>query len=165
MTALGDVLVSILSPHYSDDDITQLFLPDPYPTPPPPIPPLSARNTTEPLFLPESKSPTPPPLASSAPPSAPPRKRKTRDLVTLPEDPPLPGSLAAELLADAAHHAGDRERETRQLDELIKNNTDPDGRGRHASAKEKRAASSAPGELLVSCFFYRFPHLVIFASR
>ena len=149
VTALGDVLVSILSPHYSDDDITQLFLSEPYPTPLPPVPPLSARTTTKPLFLPDSESATPPPLASSAPPSALPRQRKTRDLVTLPEDPPPPGSLAAELLADASHHAADREREARQLDELIKNNTDPDGRGRHASAKEKRAATSAAGEFLV----------------
>ena len=65
-------------------------------------------------------------------------------------DSPPPGSLAAELIADAAHKATDKEREAAQLDELIKNNTDPSGRGRHASAKEKKAAQASNGKLPVT---------------
>ena len=33
---LGDTLVAFLTPHYSADDVTRLFLPEPYPTPLPP---------------------------------------------------------------------------------------------------------------------------------
>ena len=60
----------------------------------------------------------------------------------LPDSPP-PGSLAAEMRADAAHKATAKEREAAQLDELIRNNTDPDGRSRHVSTKDKKAAQAS----------------------
>ena len=75
--------------------------------------------------------------------------------MTLPDSPP-PGSLAAELIADAAHKATAKEREAAQLDELIRTNTDPTGRGRHASAKEKKAAQASTGKSPLfpsSCLF------------
>ena len=145
MTKLGDSLVPLLSPHYPADEITRLFLPETYPTPLLPVPP-PPRNDT--LFLPNFKLTDPPLLAGPAPPSGPakpPRSRKPQDLVTLPDSPP-PGSLAAELIADAEHKATAKEREAVQLDELIKNNTDPTGQSRHASAKEKKAAQASNGK-------------------
>ena len=149
MTKLGDSLVPLLSPHYPADEITRLFLPETYPTPLLPVPP---PPTTDPLFLPDFTLIDPPLLAgpaSSSFPVKPPRSRKPQDLVVLPDSPP-PGSLAAELIADAAHKATDKEREAARLDEFIKNNTDPTGRGRHASAKEKKAAQASNGNF--SCY-------------
>ena len=135
---LGDTLVAFLTPHYSADDVTRLFLPEPYPTPLPPLPVRNDPPPTEPLFLPHTPTPDPP-------------------LQTLQEtshrtpERPAPGSLAAELAAEAAFQASSKDREAEQLDELIRNNTDPSGRGRHAS-KDKTAPKSSSGESLVSSF-------------
>ena len=80
-----------------------------------------------------------PPLESSA------RQTRQTTLVQLPPspEPPAPGSLAAELAADAVHKASKKEREVQRLADFVKNNTDPSGRGRHATAKEKRSSHSA----------------------
>ena len=146
MIALGDSLVPILAPHYSDDDITRLFAPEPYPTPLLPMPPPPPCQNTEPLFLPERDSVEPPAPSVSMPPlDSPARQARRTPLVQLPPspDPPAPGSLAAELAADATHKASEKEREAQQLADFVKNNTDPSGRGRHATAKEKRSSHSA----------------------
>ena len=108
-------------------------------------PPLHCQNT-EPLFLPERDSVEPPAPSISMPPlesSA--RQTRRTPLVQLPPspDPPAPGSLAAEFAADAAHQASEKERESQQLADFIKNHTDPSGRGRHATAKEKRSSHTA----------------------
>ena len=110
MVALGDSLVPLLAPHYSDDDITRLFALEPYPTPLLPMPPPPARQNTEPLFLPERDSVEPPTPSVSMPPlysSQPARQTRRTPLVQLPPspDPPAAGSLATELAADAAHKA------------------------------------------------------------
>ena len=129
---LGDTLVAFLTPHYSADDVTRLFLPEPYPTPLPPLPVRNDRPPSEPLFLPHTPTPDPP-------------------LQTLQEtsqrtpERPAPGSLAAELAAEAAFQASAKERDAQQLEELIQTNTDPAGRGRHAP-KDKKAAVSVTGE-------------------
>ena len=139
MTKLGDSLVPLLAPHYAVDEITRLFLPETYPTPLLPVPPPAP---TEPLFLPDFQLSVPPLLTDTVPfsgPSKSSQSHKSTDLVVLPKSPP-PGSVAAELIADAAHRATAKEREAAQLDELIRNNTDPDGRGRYLSSKEKKAA-------------------------
>ena len=146
MVALGDSLVPLLAPHYSDDEITRLFAPEPYPTPLLPMPPPSARQNTDPLFLPDRDSVEPPAPSVSMPPleSAVRQTRRT-PLVQLPPSPdtPAPGSLAAEFAADAAHQASEKERESQRLADFVKNHTDPSGRGRHATAKEKRSSHTA----------------------
>ena len=58
-------------------------------------------------------------------------------------DPPVPGSLAAELAADTAHCASEKERDDQQLADLIRNNLDPSGRGHHLSSKKKRSPRSS----------------------
>ena len=126
VTKLGDSLVPLLSPHYATDEITRLFLPETYPTPLLPVPP---PPSAKPLFPPDLELADPPLLSDTAPlpgPSKSSRSRKPKDLVVLP-DSPQPGSLAEELLADATHQATARECEAAQLDELIRNNTDPTG--------------------------------------
>ena len=50
--------------------------------------------------------------------------------------------MVAELAADAAHKASEKERDAERLADFIANNTDPSGRGRYAPAKEKRKAHS-----------------------
>ena len=147
VTKLGDSLVPLLAPHYPADEITRLFLPETYPTPLLPVPP---PPPTEPLFLPDFVLSVPPLLSDAAPPvpSKSSRSHKSKDLVTIPKSPP-PGSLAAELKAEAAHRATAKEREAAQLDELIRNNTDPGGRGRHLSSKEKKAAQASTGKFPV----------------
>ena len=95
------------APHYSEDNITRLFAPEPYPTPLLPMPPPPPRKNTEPLFLPERDSVEPPAPSVSMPPldtSQPARQTCRTPLVQLPPspDPPAPGSLVAELAADAA---------------------------------------------------------------
>ena len=129
---LGDTLVAFLTPHYSADDVTRLFLPEPYPMPLPPLPVRTEPPPTEPLFLPNTPTPDPPLQTLRA------SSQRTPDR-------PAPGSLAAELAAEAAFQASAKDREAQQLDELIQNNTDPSGRNRHAS-KEKTAPESASGE-------------------
>ena len=103
MSALSDQLVSLLSPHYSDDAITQLFLPEPYPTPlsAASLPP--ARPNTEPLFLPDRDSIEPVALPTTA--SPPTRQTRRGPMVCLPPtpEPPAIGTLEAELAADTAH--------------------------------------------------------------
>ena len=147
MVALGDSLVPLLAPHYSDDEITRLFVPEPYPTPLLPMPPPPARQNTEPLFLPDRDSLEPLVPSVSLPPldsSQPARQIRRTPMVRLPPspDPPASGTLAAELAADVAHQASEKEREAQQLLDFIRTNTDPTGRGHHASAKEKRKAHS-----------------------
>ena len=147
VVALGDSLVPLLAPHYSNDEITHLFAPEPYPTPLLPMPPPPACQNIEPLFLPERDSMEPPVLSVSMPPldsSQPARQTRRTPLVRLPPtpDPPATGTQAAELAADAAHQASEKEREAQRLADFIKNNTDPSGRGRHASAKDKWKAQS-----------------------
>ena len=129
---LGDTLVSFLTPHYSADDITRLFLPEPYPTPLPPLPVLNEPPPPEPLFLPDTLTPDPPP-------------QKLRESSQRTPEPPAPGSLAAELAAEAAFQASARDREAQQLEELIRNNTDPSGRDRHVP-KDKKAPESTTGK-------------------
>ena len=136
----------MLAPHYSEDDITRLFAPEPYPTPLLPMPPPPPRKNT-PLFLPERDSVEPPAPSASMPPlgtSQPARQTRRTPLVQLPPSPdaPAPGSLVAELAADAAHKASEKERDAERLADFIANNTDPSGRGRYAPAKEKRKAHS-----------------------
>ena len=152
MIALGDSLVPLLAPHYSNEEITRLFTPEPYPTPLLPMPPPTAHQNTEPLFLPDRDSVEPQALSVSMPPpdsSQPPRQTRRTQMVRLPPspDPPAAGSLAAELAADIAHRASEKERDAQRLTDFLKTNTDPSGRGRHASAKEKqkekRSAHSA----------------------
>ena len=143
MVALGDSLVPLLAPHYSDDKITCIFAPDPYPMPLLPMPPPSARHNTEPLFLPDRDSVEPPAPSVSMPlleSSQSARQTCQTLMVRLPPspDPPAAGSLAAELAADIAHQATEKERDAQRLAEFIKTNTDPSGRGCHASAKEKQ---------------------------
>ena len=148
VTSLGDSLVPLLSPHYSDEEITCLFIPETYPTPLLPVLPPPTRNTTKPLFLPDFDIADPPLLANSAPPPGPTKphhSRKTKDLVILPDSPPA-GSLATELLADAVHQATSKECNTEQLEEFIRNHTNPTGRGRHASAQEKKSAQASTGK-------------------
>ena len=70
-----------------------------------------------------------------------------KTLVTLPPDPPLPGSLAVELAVEAAHKLSDKERKAQHLGDFIKTNIDPTSRGCHLAAKEKWAASSSTGEI------------------
>ena len=152
MTALGDSLVPLLSPHYSDDDITRLFIPEPYPTPLLPMPPHPACQNTKPLFLPDTKTKISPQLESPFPPIALDKPQyKMKDLVILPDNLPPAGSLAAELLVEAKYQATAKEREAAQLAELLKNNTDPTGRRRHTLAKEKKAAQSSTSKS-PSCF-------------
>ena len=151
MVALGDSLVPILAPHYSEDDITRLFAPEPYPTPLLPMPPPPSRQNTEPLFLPERDSVEPPAPSISMPPpdsSQPALRTRRPPLVQLPPspDPPAPGSLAAELAADVAHQASEKEKDAQRLKDFIQHHTDPSGRGRYASAKEKRQAQSPKGK-------------------
>ena len=143
---LGDTLVLFLTSHYSADGVTRLFLREPYPTPLPPIPSLSEPPPPEPLFLPDLDPVDPPPQTAPAKPAPP---KKTQGSSHRTPDPPKPRTLAAELEAEAAFQATARECEAQQLDELIWNNTDPTGRGRHASAKEKRAALSATSKSLL----------------
>ena len=126
-----------------DDEITCLFTPEPYPTPLLPMPPPPARQNTEPLFLPDRDSVEPPAPSVSMPPpdsTQPARQTHRTPIVHLPPspDPPATGSLAAELAADAAHQASEKERDTQRLANFIRTNTDPSGRGRYAPAKEKR---------------------------
>ena len=145
VSALSDQLVSLLSPHYSDDAITQLFLPEPYPTPLPAAPFPPARPNTEPLFLPDTEVEDPLALTTSAHPAISPqstRPWKKKDLVCLLSSLPPDGSLATELAADTAHRASAKDWEAQQLDDLIRTNTDPTGHGRHVSTKEKKAASA-----------------------
>ena len=65
------------------------------------------------------------------------------------------------MIADAAHQATAKEREVAQLDELIRNNTDPAGRGRHLSSKEKKAAQASTGKspAVPLLMFLYSPHL------
>ena len=127
-------------------------MPETYPMPLLPILPPSTRHNTEPLFLPEPETKDSPQLASSVPPTAPtkpPHLRKTRDLVVSSDNPPA-GSLAAELIAEAAYQASAKEHKAVQLDDLIKNNTNPTEQGCHASAKEKKSAQASTGKFLSS---------------
>ena len=173
---LEDSLIFILSPHYSNLAIMPLYLPEAYRTLLPPVPSHTAAPPTKLLFLrdPDSlKPPLPTTILSSSvsvPPSGttfdmvnpahlcatssagPPSHSQppSKTLVKLSPDPPLPSSLAAELAADAALASSDKESEAQHLEDFIKTNTNPTGRGRHLSAKEKRAASSSTGEKLHS---------------
>ena len=142
MVELGDTLVSFLTPHYSADDVTCLFLPEPYLTPLPPLPMRNDPPPSMPLFLPDTLASKPP---SQAPLSKPTPPQKAPESSQQTPKPPAPGSLAAELAAEAAFQASAKERDAQQLEELIQNNTDPAGRARHAS-KDKKAADSGTGE-------------------
>ena len=144
MVAFGDSLVPLLAPHYSDEEITRLFAPKPYATPLLPMPPPPARQNTEPLFLPERDSVEPPVPSMSLPPLNSARTTRRTPLVRLPPTPELPaaGSLESELAAAAAYEASEKEREAQRLADFLKSNTDPTGRGRHASAKDRRKAQS-----------------------
>ena len=111
------------------------------------MPPPPAHQNTKPLFLPECGSVEPPVTSVSLPPldsSQPARQTRRTPMVRLPPSPhpPATGSLATELAADTVHQALEKERDAQRLAEFIKTNTDPSGRGRHASAKEKRKAQS-----------------------
>ena len=148
MVAFGDSLVPLLAPHYPNNEITSLFAPEPYPTPLLPMPPPPPRKNTEPLFLPDRDSVEPVAPSISLPPldsSQPARQTRRTPLIRLPPSPDAPaaGSLVAELAADAAHQAGEKEREAQRLADFVKNHTDPSGHGRHASVKEKRKAQSS----------------------
>ena len=137
--------MSILSPHYSNDNIMRLFIPEPYPTPLLLMPPPPACPNTKPLFLPDTETEDSPQLASSLPPLAPTKPHhlhKTKDLVILPNDPSPTGSLAVELIVEATYHATAKEHKAAQLADLLKN-TNPMGHGRHALAKEKKSAQSS----------------------
>ena len=144
MVTLGDSLVPLLAPHYTDEEITRLFAPEPYPTPLLPMLSPSARQNTEPLFLPERASVELPVPSMSLPPLDSARQTRRTPLVRLPPTPEFPaaGSLEAELAAAAAYEASEKEREAQRLKDFIQTNTDPTGRGRHASAKDKRKAQS-----------------------
>ena len=112
------------------------------------MPPPPARQNTDPLFLPDRDSVEPPVPSVSMPPldAAPPARQTRRSpLVRLPPTPEFPpaGSLEAELAAAAAHEASEKEREAQRLADFVKTNTDPTGRGRYASAKEKRETHSS----------------------
>ena len=124
---LGDTLVSFLTPHYSANDVTCLFLPEPYPTPLLHLPTRNSPPPPEPLFLPDILTPKP---TSQALPSKPTPPQKVPESSQWTVDLLAPGSLAAELAAEAAFQASAKEREAQQLEELIQNNTDPTGRAR-----------------------------------
>ena len=104
----------------------------------------SARQNTEPLFLPERDSVEHPVPSMSMPPLDSVRPTRRTPLVRLPPTPEFPaaGSLEAELAAAAAYEASEKEQEAQQLTDFIQTNTDPAGRRRHASAKDKRKAQS-----------------------
>ena len=135
--ALGDTLVSFLLLHYSDEEVTHLFLLDPYPTPLPPVHAPDNLPRSEPLFLPDRDTTEPLPAEPIAGPSQP--RARSMALVILPPDPPAADSLTAELAIDTAYHSPSREKERKrqQLNDIIKHHTDPSSRGRHASSKEK----------------------------
>ena len=112
VATLGDTLVSFLTPHYSANEVTQLFLPDPYPMPLPPIPPLDDLPHPKPHFLPAIDSVDLPPLTTSALLSAPTKPscpKKTKRLSQQTPDPPAARTLTAELEAEAAFQASAKE--------------------------------------------------------